>query len=386
MSYPMTLYDFLKQRGPTSLFNFTYPIFDEGYRTTLEQRVIDYFLMRRIGIDNADLWHHRFKTLWGLEIGVWNERYRTQLLKFNPLLTECIQESHEREDNVEQLTDFGSLLQAQERAQSSGQAIGNILDLSELTKNTSGDNMGTTTGTTTKNIDTESDTDTSSTTERTLNSSSDETESKDTDGTKNVTGHSDRTTNSTSDATSSNTKTHSDYPQANIAAVPPENPGNWVTWTETDSGTTHGETSGTEVINNAEDTTTNEKSLRDKETSGTERENSSTNGSEDKTLHTTELTETSGTSESTTGEDVKQSTSDTRESKTNTSQRDISDRDSQLATSEKRKRKIGVNSFNLLSGYRNVSPSELISQFRAIIINVDREILDYLERLFMEVW
>lgn len=69
------------------IFNFTFPIFDENYRTVLEKKILKHFYTREIGEETVGLWKLRLDTKLNEIMPYYNKLYRSELLEFNPLYT-----------------------------------------------------------------------------------------------------------------------------------------------------------------------------------------------------------------------------------------------------------------------------------------------------------
>lgn len=69
------------------IFTFTFPIFDENYRTVLEKKILKHFYTREIGEETVGLWKLRLDTKLNEIMPYYNKLYRSELLEFNPLYT-----------------------------------------------------------------------------------------------------------------------------------------------------------------------------------------------------------------------------------------------------------------------------------------------------------
>lgn len=69
------------------IFTFTFPIFDENYRTVLENKILKHFYTREIGEETVGLWKLRLGTKLNEIMPYYNKLYRSELLEFNPLYT-----------------------------------------------------------------------------------------------------------------------------------------------------------------------------------------------------------------------------------------------------------------------------------------------------------
>lgn len=59
----------------TSLFDFDYPIFDSVYRPVLEQKIIDHYYFREIGLETVAQFKHFLKSKLNIIMPYYNEQY-----------------------------------------------------------------------------------------------------------------------------------------------------------------------------------------------------------------------------------------------------------------------------------------------------------------------
>ena len=69
------------------IFTFTFPIFDENYRTVLEKKILKHFYTREICEETVGLWKLRLDAKLNEIMPYYNKLYRSELLEFNPLYT-----------------------------------------------------------------------------------------------------------------------------------------------------------------------------------------------------------------------------------------------------------------------------------------------------------
>lgn len=62
------------------LFDFTYPIFDENYRSVLEQNIINHYMFREIGFETVAMFKHYLKSRMQLIMPLYNRYYETEFL------------------------------------------------------------------------------------------------------------------------------------------------------------------------------------------------------------------------------------------------------------------------------------------------------------------
>ena len=73
------------ERARGTVFNFDYPIFDESYRSVLETKILKHFYTREIGEESVGLWKLRLDSRMNEIMPYYNQRYASELIKFNPL-------------------------------------------------------------------------------------------------------------------------------------------------------------------------------------------------------------------------------------------------------------------------------------------------------------
>lgn len=69
------------------IFNFSFPIFDENYRTILEKKILKHFYTREICEETVGLWKLRLDTKLNEIMPYYNKLYKSEMLEFNPLYT-----------------------------------------------------------------------------------------------------------------------------------------------------------------------------------------------------------------------------------------------------------------------------------------------------------
>lgn len=67
------------------VFDFSYPIFDETYRSVLETKILKHFYTREIGAETVGLWKLWLNTKMNEIMPYYNKLYKSELLDFNPL-------------------------------------------------------------------------------------------------------------------------------------------------------------------------------------------------------------------------------------------------------------------------------------------------------------
>lgn len=69
------------------IFTFTFPIFDENYRSVLEKKILKHFYTREICEETVGLWKLRMDAKLNEIMPYYNKLYKSELLEFNPLYT-----------------------------------------------------------------------------------------------------------------------------------------------------------------------------------------------------------------------------------------------------------------------------------------------------------
>lgn len=328
----------LRSNGPETLFDFEYPLFDESYRDYLEQSFVEYFLTREISMLPVPKWKIKFASKFRLAITELNQYYSSQLYKYNPFTTEMLFHVERKDRDNKTIVDYASLLEAVNKTRDNYSG-------SESSKRSE---VGDTTSGGTSKSETEYNDTTRTVFDGSKTLDEDTTQRHEEKGTENITRHTDTR--------------HADYPQANLAATGTENPGEWWSTRDVMDGTDN---------NDRQINIDLTKNLNSKET-----EDSTTNVNKNGMSTTTGNTTGTGTSKLDVGVDGKVS-----------SGRNISaDNTSLLKNTEGRAHNEKENLDYKTSGYRNISPADLIIKHRSAIINVDQMLFDRMETMFMGVW
>lgn len=420
------------------IFDFDYDMFDDGYKKVFERKFIDTYYFHEICVQSPDRWKHYLRTHLQNVLPYYNQRYKSCMIRFNPLLNELVSEGYVTRTAVDRLTDYGSVLRGLENLSNRQSSKFNETEETGLNTDTVDhseqvdkevtesqevihqDDKGaeSTQGTYGETVDTETDTNTDTTghsesrktgselTETEGNTSGRETSN----GTTEVTGTSDQKTNQVAKGTSTSTTYFSDTPQAQIPTTPQQFEGGyWTTHTNV-TGTTENTTDTTDHIDTKTDTETSNtknstgQSDETKDRTYTESLTGDTTGNETSksTSHADKEGETTGEKQTTASmdrqtdfdktvdynSDVDQTgnikTDTDRETNNKQSSQLNTDRSTQsnLATAEKRRQGTDTEHKLNIGGFRGITPSELIMRFRDSFINVDAELLADLQTLF----
>lgn len=120
--------DKIIENARTKIFNFSYPIFDENYRSVLECKILKHFYTREIGEETVGLWKLRLNTKLNEIMPYYNKLYESELLKFNPLYTHNLERSYGK--SVEATSDSSGLIKSssESSANASGKTSSNEWD------------------------------------------------------------------------------------------------------------------------------------------------------------------------------------------------------------------------------------------------------------------
>lgn len=78
----------------TSIFSFDFPIFDDSYRNVLCTKILRHYYTREIGFETVGLWKLKLQTKLGEVMPYFNQLYKSELLKFNPLYDVDLNTTH----------------------------------------------------------------------------------------------------------------------------------------------------------------------------------------------------------------------------------------------------------------------------------------------------
>lgn len=67
------------------IFNFSYPIFDENYKSVLEHKILKHYYTREICAETYGLWHLWLDDRMNIIMPYYNQLYKSEQLEFNPL-------------------------------------------------------------------------------------------------------------------------------------------------------------------------------------------------------------------------------------------------------------------------------------------------------------
>lgn len=82
------------------IFDFDYPIFDEKYRSVLEEKFINHFYFREIGFETISRFKHHLKSQLNLLMPIYNKMYNACNLELRILDNYEIKESFEKSSSA----------------------------------------------------------------------------------------------------------------------------------------------------------------------------------------------------------------------------------------------------------------------------------------------
>lgn len=408
----MELGTLVKRGYPIALNN--YPIFDEGHRAILNNKIIRHYYFREICCDSPERFNFYLETKMDEIMPYYNQLYKSELLEYNPLATEFYSETNSLSKEAKKAVE-NYIKKIAEESTGDNYSGSKRENLNEDTKR---DASGTETN---KAIRTDKLKEVTVTDETNSNTRTDDltkavettsSSTKNSDATNDsTTTNALKTTNSSENSGSGTSKTSgnkvtgfSDIPQAGYETTVTENADGSVTTTSKGYLTTR----TTESTNEQNATTT-------KETGKATTDNTGTVTVKSELKQKDEISETNSSIKTNTGTVENAGSVDKTVTKDNTG---TQNNDSDGATTETEtgsktnknniyedtQRNVFVSSKNVgenaeqekrhekengelfAEGRRGISPADLIKKYREIIQNVDMMIVDELNDLFMGVF
>lgn len=87
------------------VFSFSFPIFDEAYRNVLCAKILRHYYTREIGFETVALWKLKLQTKLNEIMPFYNQLYKSELIKFNPLYDTDLQTTNVADKNTEQTSE-----------------------------------------------------------------------------------------------------------------------------------------------------------------------------------------------------------------------------------------------------------------------------------------
>lgn len=77
--------DSIIEKAAPKIFDFAFPIYDESYRTILEEKILRHYYVMEIGCETVGLWKHFLKMKLNEIMPYYNKMYESTLFEYNPL-------------------------------------------------------------------------------------------------------------------------------------------------------------------------------------------------------------------------------------------------------------------------------------------------------------
>ena len=106
--------DVIKKALPV-VFDFSFPIFDENYRSVLETKILKHFYTREIGLETVGLWKLKLNTKLNEIMPYFNQLYSSQLYAFNPFYDVDLTRKHRIDGSGKRDTDTTSNTETEHR-------------------------------------------------------------------------------------------------------------------------------------------------------------------------------------------------------------------------------------------------------------------------------
>lgn len=84
-------------KSVNKIFDFEYPIFNEGYRNVLNKKILNHFYFREIGYETYGLWHNRLRVKMNEIMPYYNKLYESETLQHDPFTNYDITKIHDGE-------------------------------------------------------------------------------------------------------------------------------------------------------------------------------------------------------------------------------------------------------------------------------------------------
>ena len=345
------------------VFDFDFPIFDENYRLPLETKILRHYYTREISEETVGLWKLRLEDKLNLIMPYYNQLYKSELLKFNPLYDVDLIRDHKRENAGE--------------------------NNSTENRTTHVDNTQDSNGTRTDTIHNERDETTDTTNKTTRKGTTNTTVNNVVDGTDNTTR--DNSVESTANTTGNATTNDSGKVEKNGTG--------WNLYSDTPQG-------GIEGIEHADDDVANLAYLTNA-TKTTNNETTNTTGNSETNTTNKETTNTTG------NETTNRTTKDTTKGSTEGTNDETVDGTGKVTVDGSEDGTVNVTTTNNLTGTTNgteditgkntitstedyiehvrgkqgaTSYSKMLTEFRETFLNIDAMVVDEMNDLFFGLW
>lgn len=370
------------------IFDDSWCTYVPTHKTELQEKIIRRYFFNQIGAETPERFVHYLNEHLSRVMPFYNQLYASELIEFDPMLSHYLHSEGTDIDTMVKLANTASskvgnklrdFVLANEEA---GKNVGSLQ--SSIDKNRQGSYNKSGNDDVTDNTDTQNKT----TSEATTDTTTDQTGKKTTENTDTKNTTQSTTTDSTEKMvdTTSQTTAYSDTPQKNVGtgAVRLDYLTNYtaVNGNETKDTTSKVTGSLTEEVagsfNGNEDTTQN--------TTQNVQSNESEDftGSEDRTIK--KQWDEQGTDTETTGTTQNDNTTATSSAHQFQTQRDDTVSSDAEATNQEEKSASENKRENVVKGYINITPSQMLKAFRETFLRIDEMILNDLRDNFMEIY
>lgn len=392
--YTMELGSLIQRNYPLNLNS--YPIFDESYRNTLNNKIVTHYYFREIGLPTPDKFNFYLGMRMNEIMPYYNKLYESELIKFDPLITN-LTTTNEKIDFIQN----GKINEKSKTAVEGG----NDNTINEKRETTfKGNQKDVTEYKDTKNMQegTENTTEHSGTIKDEIahagtikndveNSGQDVTKRDDNLTTSNKNQTEGEGSNIT---TGSKVNIESDLPQSQLDInIPTSDTSTWIAagyattynsdFTSQSDNTTTTEKAWGEVTNTGDQTTTLTHGLKTAETQTFNNTDTTTRTFDNKDEFTENkkgLNETTGNEEITHGQDNIEAVESGTENK------NLYDETTETEKGSEENKTHNQTNFVTFEGRSNRDPSELLKSYRESFLNIDMMIIADLENLFMGVY
>lgn len=404
----------------------TYPIFDESYRNVLNNKILSHFYFREIGLETPQKFNFFLRRRMNEIMPFYNQLYKSELIAFNPLITDYFTQKSSNGTERNETNDSVSLNKNSSDSSDNYSGIkrndGNTTITEQSTGETSANEKTDTVNNKGYNSNSTINNDGTSTVNETVDNTVNTDENNSSKNSENIESTS-KTTNDLSThtitenqgtgsnrTTASKHKDYSDVPQAGYTTTRTEHPDGtvtvestgYVTTVDDENSTQNDNTSTTEngdsttentgtvdvtgnstkTVNITEDNSRNEtgKKTTNKNEGTNNKETREENGTESQNGNTVTINSGTNSQNKTSEQGNKETLRD--DNQRNTSSNSLSN----TANTSKNKIVETGEYLNNLFGRRGVSPSDLIIKYRQTFLNIDMQIIEELENLFMGVY
>lgn len=411
--YTIEIRELINANYPFALHD--YPIFNEEYRDYLNSKILSHFYFREIGAETPDRFNFYLRTKMHEIMPYYNQLYKSELLKFNPFITDdYTTDTVINTESTNKNTSFSN--------GASGERVNEVYeaksrDKSDENGTSKTTNKGTATGentsTRTDNLKEHTLQNQLTTNDLSENSTNNQTTTNDlTDTTKRDTKRIDDlktdTTgkeHSTTTATETKTNTYSDNPQTKNSFTRTIDPVSGVItevgtdFSTTKTSETSNSNSNTDSANEAHTTNTGSQSTEEngtvtnKGTITVDGKGNTTNTGTikvdtDTTRTNTGTVENAGNTTNTTADKSNNKTKYQRENNSVENAEMSSQRGTSTTATSEQNTSSNENTKNSLNffGRRGYMPADLLKSFRETFLNIDMMIINELNSLFMGVY